>query len=99
MILQLFVCSISANRENASLTFSGKLYYYFKMTTDTVFGIVSILVVRTTKVGYGWKANESLFPSMLRYVTYITYWVFSRMTKSAESALSAFWEIVMFTLI
>ena len=39
--------------------------------TDTVFSIVSILVVRITKVGYGWKANEFIFPTILRYVMYI----------------------------
>ena len=48
-----------------------------KMTTDTVFSIVSIQVVRITKVGYGWKANEFI----LRYVMYITYRVFLKMTK------------------
>ena len=51
------------------------------MTTDTVFIIVSILVVRITKVGYGWKANEFIFPTILRYVMYITYRVFLKMTK------------------
>ena len=51
------------------------------MTTDTVFSIVSILVVRITKVGYGWKANEFIFPTILRYVMYITYRVFLKMTK------------------
>ena len=56
---------MSANRENAAMSSSGKLYY-FKMTTDTVFSIVSILVVRITKVGYGWKANEFIFPTILR---------------------------------
>ena len=51
------------------------------MTADTVFSIVSILVVRITKVGYGWKANEFIFPTILRYVMYITYRVFLKMTK------------------
>ena len=51
------------------------------MTTDTVFSIVSILVVSITKVGYGWKANEFLFPTILRHVMYITYRVFLKMTK------------------
>ena len=38
------------------------LRYNLKMTTaGTVFGIVSKLVVRITKVWYGWKANEFVF--------------------------------------
>ena len=51
------------------------------MTTGTVFGIVSILVIRITKAGYGWKANEFLFTTILRHLAFIVYRVFLETTK------------------
>ena len=45
------------------------LWYYLKVTTDTILVSVSTPVVRISQVRYQSKANEFLFPAILRHVT------------------------------